>query len=71
MTQARTLFIGMDGHQDAMAVAYVAHAHGAEVPSLGSLGPRQGAMDPRLRKRPSHAKPLLCVYDAGPCGDWL
>jgi hypothetical protein len=31
MRQSSTLYIGMDVHTDAMAVAYVAQAHDAEV----------------------------------------
>jgi transposase len=41
MSQSRTLFIGMDGHKDAIAVASVAPDHGAEVLSLGPIGTRQ------------------------------
>jgi transposase len=61
----------MAGHHDAMAVADVAQAHGAEVTSLGAIGPRHGASDPRLRQRPANAHSLLFVSDAGPWGDWL
>jgi hypothetical protein len=32
MAQARTLFLGMDVHNDARAVAYVAQDDGAAVP---------------------------------------
>ena len=71
MSQARTLFMGMDVHQDSIAVAYVAQDHGAEVMYLGAIGTRQGDLDQRLRKMPSQAKHLIFVYEAGPCGDWL
>jgi transposase len=71
MSQSRTLFIGMDVHKDAIAVAYVAQDYGAEVMFLGSLGPRQGDLDRLIRKRQSKAKHLLFVYEAGPCGSWL
>ena len=49
MTQSTTLYIGMDGHKESIAVAYVAQDHGAEVPSLGSIGTRQGDIDPLHR----------------------
>jgi transposase len=39
-------------------------------PPSGPLGTRQGAIDQRIRRMPSRATPLLCVYEAGPCGDW-
>jgi hypothetical protein len=69
MSQSRTRFIGMDVHQDAIAVASVAPAQGAAVTSLGTLGARQGDIDQHLRKGLSQATPLGFVYDAGPCGD--
>ena len=50
MSQSRTLFIGMDVHKDAIAVAYVAQDHGAEVASLGTIGTRQCDIDQRIRK---------------------
>jgi transposase len=71
MSQSRTLFIGMDVHKDSIAVAYVAQDHGAEVPSLGSIGTRQCDIDQRLRTRPSKATHLIFVSEAGPCGYWL
>ena len=71
MSQSNTLYIGMDVHKDSIAVAYVAQEHGAEVPSLGTIGTRQGDIDHLIRKMHSKAKPLLVVYEAGPCGSWL
>jgi transposase len=56
---------------DAMAVAYVAQDHGAAVPSLGTMGTRQGDIDPLIRKRQAQATHLGFVYEAGPCGSWL
>jgi transposase len=71
MSQSNTLFIGMDVHKDSIAVAYVAQDHGAEVTYLGSIGTRQCDIDQLIRKMQSKAKHLICVYEAGPCGDWL
>src|SRR5512132_3787125 len=71
MSQSRTLDIGVDVHKDSIAVADVAQEHGAEGTSLGTIGTRQGAIDQLIRRMPSKAQPLLCVYAAGPCGDWL
>ena len=71
MSQSSTLFIGMDVHTDAIAVAYVAQDHGAEVISLGTIGTRQCDMDQLVCKRQSQAKHWLLVSEAGPCGDWL
>ena len=71
MSQSSTLYIGMDVHQDSIAVAYVAQEHGAEVTYLGTIGTRQGDMDQLIRRMPSKAKHLLFVYRAGPGGYWL
>jgi Transposase len=71
MAQSRTLFIGMEVHKETIAVAYGAHAHGAEVTSLGTLGTRQCDIDQLIRKMPSKAQHLIFVYAAGPCGSWL
>lgn len=71
MSQSRTLCIGMDVHKDAIAVAYVAQDHGAEVASLGTIGTRQCDIDQLIRTRQSQAQHLLFVYEAGPCGSWL
>jgi transposase len=71
LSQSTTLFIGMDVHKDAIAVAYVAQDHGAAVMSLGAIGPRQCDLDQLLRTRQSKAKHRIFIYAAGPCGSWL
>jgi transposase len=71
MHQSSTLYIGMDVHKDAIAVAYVAKDHDAEVVYLGTIGTRQCDLDQLSRKRQSKATHLVFVYEAGPCGDWL
>jgi transposase len=71
MNQSRTLSIGMDVHNDTMAVAYVAKDHDAAVVSLGPIGTRQADIDQRMRKMPSTAPHLVFGSEAGPCGDWL
>jgi len=71
MPQSSTLYIGMDVHKESIAVAYVAQDHGAEVTSLGPLGTRQADLDHLVRKLPSKANHLVCVYEAGSCGYWL
>jgi transposase len=71
MSQSSTLSIGMDVHNDSIAVAYIAQEHGAEVTDLGTIGTRQYDIDNLIRKMQSKAKPLIFVYEAGPCGYWL
>ena len=71
MPQSRTLYIGMDVHKDAIAVADVAQEHGAEVLYLGPIGTRQADIDHLTRRLQAKAKPLVLVSAAGPCGSWL
>jgi hypothetical protein len=71
MQQSRTLYVGMEVHKDAIAVAYVTQDHGAEVISLGTIGTRQTDIDQCTRKLQSTATQLVFVYEAGPCGSWL
>jgi len=71
MAQSRTRFIGMDVHKESIAVAYVAHTHGAEVASWGAIGTRQCDIEQLLRKMQAKATPLICVSEAGSCGSWL
>jgi hypothetical protein len=71
LAQSSTLFIGMDVHQETIAVAYVAQEHGAEGTYLGTMGTRQCDIDHLVRKMHATAKPLVFVYEAGPWGSWL
>jgi transposase len=71
MPQSSTLSIGLDVHKDAIAVAYVAKAHEAEVIDLGTIGTRQCDIDQLVRKLQSKAPHLVFVDEAGPCGYWL
>ena len=71
MHPSRTLYVGMDVHKDAMAVAYVAKEHGAEVVYLGTSGTRHCDLDKLIRTMQSKANQLVFVYEAGPCGSWL
>lgn len=71
MSQSSTLYVGLDVHQASMAVAYIAHAHDAEVVYLGTIGTRPCDLATLSRTRPSTRTPLGFVYDAGPCGSWL
>jgi hypothetical protein len=61
MRHASTLYIGLDVHQESIAVAYVAKAHDAEVIYLGPIGTRQADMDQLVRKRQSKANHLVLV----------
>src|SRR5215470_6469734 len=71
MQQSSTLYVGLDVHKDAIAVAYVAQDHGAEVVFLGNIGTRPCDIDKLIRRLQSKSSHLVFVYEAGPCGYWL
>src|SRR5262245_2145504 len=71
MTQASTLFVGLDVHKETIAVAYVAEEREAAVLSLGTIGTRQCDLDKLIRKLQAKGKALHFVYEAGPRGYWL
>ena len=71
MHQSRTLYVGMDGHKESIAVASVAQDHGAEVVSLGTVGTRPCDIDKLIRQLQSKSPQLVFVSAAGPCGYWL
>jgi len=68
---SKTLYVGLDVHKDAIAVAYAPEDRGTEVVSLGSIGTRQSDIDKLIRKLQSKGATLVFVYEAGPCGYWL
>jgi len=71
MKQPSPLDVGLDVHQDSMAVAYVVQDHGAEVVSLGNIGTRPCDINQLIRRLQSKSPHLVLVYEAGPCGYWL
>lgn len=68
---SKTVYVGLDAHKDAIAVAYASQDRGAEVVSLGSIGTRQCDIDRLIRKLESKGATLVFGYEAGPCGYWL
>ena len=71
MHHSSTLYGGLDVHKDTIAVAYAPEARDADVTYLGAIGTRQCDLDHLIRTLQSKAKPLVFVYEAGPCGYWL
>jgi transposase len=71
MRHSSTLYVGLDVHKESIAVAYAPEERDAEVVFLGTIGTRQCDIDKLVRQLTSKAKPLVFVYDAGPCGYWL
>jgi transposase len=71
MPHSSTLYVGLDVHKDAIAVAYVAQDHDAEVIYLGTIGTRPCDIDQLVRQLQAKAKHLVFIYEAGPCGYWL
>ena len=66
---SKILYVGLDVHKESIAVAYAQDDRGAEVVSLGAIGPRQSDIDKLIRKLQSKgAATLVFVYEAEPCG---
>jgi transposase len=63
--------VGLDVHQDTIAVAYALEDRGAEVVSLGMIGTRQYDIAKRIRKLESQGVTRVVAAEAGPCGSWL
>jgi len=68
MRHSSTLYVGLDVHQESIAVAYAPEERGAEVAFLGTIGTRQCDIDKLIRTLTSKATQLVFVYEAGPCG---
>jgi transposase len=69
--QSRTLYVGLDGPTESIAVAEVAQEYSADIVSLGTVGTRPCALDQLSRQLQSKSKQLVFVYEAGPCGSGL
>ena len=65
-SKTTTLYVGLDVHKDAIAVAYAPEDRGAEVVSLGAIGTRQCDIDALIRKLQAKGAALVFVYEAGP-----
>ncbi len=69
MTESsKAIYVGLDVHKESIAVAYAPDDRGAEVVSLGTIGPRQCDIDKLIRQLQSKGARLVFVYEAGPCG---
>jgi len=71
MAPSRPRCLGREVHTATLAVAAVAQDPSAAVTALGTLGPRPGDSDHRVRQRQATAPPLRCVDAVGPWGSWL
>jgi len=63
---SRTLYVGLDVHKDAIAVAYAPDDRGAEVVSLGAIGTRQCDIDKLIRKLRRRARHWSSSTRPGP-----
>ena len=62
----KTLYVGLDVHNESIAVAHAPEDHRAEVVFLGPIGTRQCDIDKLIRQLQSKGAPLVLAYEAGP-----
>jgi transposase len=70
MRDSSPLYVGLEVHTEAIAVAYAREARDADVGFWGRSGTRQRDIDKRIRTLTSNATPRGVVDEAGPCGYW-
>ena len=64
-------FVGLDVHNDSIAVAY-AQGQRADPPVyVGAIGTREADLTTLIRRLQSKTPTLRCAYEAGPCGDGI
>ncbi|MGH9318130.1 MAG: IS110 family transposase [Thermoanaerobaculia bacterium] len=68
MRETTTLYVGLDVHKDAIAVAHADADRSSEIVYVGRIGTREADVDKLLRRLHSKASRLLVAYEAGPCG---
>jgi transposase len=56
---SKRLYVGLDVHKESIAVAYAPEERGAEVVSLGTIGPRQCDSDKLMGKLAAKGAPLV------------
>ncbi|MCC7413007.1 MAG: hypothetical protein IT495_15435 [Gammaproteobacteria bacterium] len=61
-----TLFVGLDGHKDSIAVAYAPASGASAVVSVGAIGTRQCDSDEPVRSLKSKASRLLVRHYCRP-----
>jgi transposase len=71
MRNGSTLYVGLDVHNDSIAVAYASDDGRTDPTHLGAIGTRQCDIDALMRKLQSKSPQLVFIYEAGPCGYWL
>ena len=64
------MYVGLDVHKESITVAYCCD-DGSPPLIHSTIGTRHSDIDKLIRQLRSKGKPLMFVYEAGPCGYWL
>lgn len=68
MAKSTPLYVGLDVHKDAIAVAHAEGGRADPPVFVGAIGSRQADIDQLLRRLQGKASTLTFAYEAGPCG---
>jgi transposase len=68
MAQPTPFFVGLDVHEDSIAVAHPT-GHSTDPPVfVGAIGPRQADLHKLIRRLQAKTPALVSAYRTGPCG---
>jgi hypothetical protein len=68
MAKSTPLYVGLDVHEDSIAVAHATGASAAPPVFVGEIGTRQADLDKVIRRLQGKAPELRFAYEAGPSG---
>ncbi|HDS1199991.1 TPA: hypothetical protein QDZ95_003539 [Shewanella algae] len=71
MSEANTLFIGLDGFKETTDVTWVSDKSAETVHYHGTIPTNLRSFDKLIKNQTAKTSKLCVIYEAGPCGFWL